>query len=224
MEDSVRRERRPPSRLGVAPLSTGREPLYRDDAVLAPCAGYAGLWPGRVRAVNLQSRTVDVKFDDGDSDAEVPVSMVRHAAGADAVIPRIRAGVPLQVRPRRKKLRLARRLPVSKDAAETRPWAHCGFVSMTLQPPPPGKFPYDDLPHRMILKYRWAWEDEDIPTVWPSSRVAEVTLHAIVNTVPSPYQGMHVAALRHFAMELAGSAAKPPSVLAHVFGVYDPAL
>lgn len=214
------RERAPPARLG-APLSTGSAPLYIGDAVSAPCAGYKGVYCGIVKSINLAEKTLHIEFDDGDVDYAVKMTArVRHAAGAAATLPKKLGvgGVPM--RPKAKKMRLPRR----KSAPKEKMWSHNGFSRILIAPPYPDRDVYDDLQHRCSLTYRWLWEDEELPEVYPQDRISTVTLHQIINGEgPAYVTGLHVTALRHFVLDLAAAPPMAPAALKYLCGEYDPA-
>ena len=216
-ESSGKRPRVPPARLG-APLSTGTAPLYVGDAVKAPCSGYPGLYEGKVHSINLADKTMHIIFDDGDVDEAVPMSpLVRHAGGAAATLPRKQG---LAMRPKAKKLRL----PRGKSSTKEKSWSHNGFVRLVIAPPYPDRDVYDDLQHRCMLTYRWLWEDEELPEVYPQNRMATVTLNEIINgPEPAHVTGLHITALRHFVLDLAAAGPMSAAALKHLCGDYDPA-
>ena len=216
------RHRAAPSRFMVTPLTGGRDPVYVGDSVTAPCSGWDGVYSGKVASINEADKTVHIIFDDGDEDKRVALRCVRHAGGAEVKLPKRGkrpAGVVMR-RPEPKKLRLPTHPPGAK---KERRWAHHGFTTMAITPPPPGAFPYDDLAKRTVFWYCWTWEKEPVPTVFPASRIGKVSLYDMVNELETPYSGLHVAALRYWYIQLATTnAAMTQPAVNHVFGDYDP--
>jgi hypothetical protein len=212
----------PPARFMVTPLTAGRAAIYMDDRVNAPCTGYKGVWPGAVAGINEEAKTLHIEFDDGDVDHHVPIGLVRHVRGASASLSKSRKRGAPALRPKERKLRLPQKPPRMAGEQEPRPWTHHGFTSMVLQPPCPGQLPYDGLAARTVFTFRWTWEGEATPAIFPASRIDKVTLHDMVNVVDSPYAGMHVAALNYFTMALAEGPPLAGAALAQACGTYDP--
>jgi hypothetical protein len=208
----------PPARFMVTPLTSGRAAVYIDDRVKAPCTGYKGVWPGAVAGINQEAGTLHIEFDDGDEDFHVPIRLVRHAGGASATLSKSRKRGAPALRPKERKLRLPQKPPLK----EPRRWTHHGFTSIVIQPPTPGQLPYDGLAGRTVLSFRWTWEGEVVPSIFPASRIDRVTLHDMVNVVDSPYAGMHVAALNYFMAALAQGPPLAGAALAQACGTYDP--
>jgi hypothetical protein len=203
-----------PQRLGTG-LSMGSAVLHLDDRVTAPCAGFEGRFPGKVQSVNLRNKTVHVLFDDQDEDCAVNIAHVLHERGAVAVLPKSIAG-GLTMRPPSKKLRLPglRRKPQH--------YAILDVVKIHISPPDADDH-YDNVAKRMVIHFTWLWQVSDTRLEQREPREGEVTLHDVVNTIPAPYNSMHVVALRQFCVQLARKPPLPAMQIVAMFGAYDPA-
>jgi hypothetical protein len=197
-------------------LSTGRIELYKHDRVTAPYAG-CGRYPGRVESVHVHDKTVHVVFDDGDIDEQVKIASVLHEQGAVAVLPRkIKGG--FSVRPPAKKLRL-----LGQPRRKRRQWAILDVVKIHILPPAEGTDHYDDVAKRMMIHFTWLWQASDTRLEDHPPRTSTVTLFDVVNTVPAPYNNMHVVALRQFCLQLAQKPCVAAMQIQVMFGTYDPA-
>ena len=101
-------------------------------------------------------------------------------------------------------------------------WAILDVVKIEISPPTAGDH-YNNVAKQMVIHFTWLWQVSDVRLEKHEPRAGQVTLWDVVNTVPPPYNNVHVVALRQFCAHLARKPALPGMQMQAMFGTCDPA-